>query len=72
MGIDCSDLRQIIHWGMPATLEECVQGIGRSGQDGTLPQAILYYAKSPINATAEFLKYASNVVCRRRLLFKIL
>ena len=27
MGIDCPDIRQIIHWGFPATLEEYV---GRS------------------------------------------
>ena len=71
MGIDCSDIRRIIHWGMPATLEEYVQETGTSGRDGKPSQAILYFAKRPINTTTESLKYASNVsVCRCRLLFQ--
>jgi len=28
MGIDCPDIRRIVHWGMPSTLEEYVQETG--------------------------------------------
>ena len=71
MGVDCPDIRRIIHWGMPATLEEYVQETGRSGRDGEPSEAILYRGKGPRNATVEALKYESNMsICRRKLLFQ--
>lgn len=70
MGIDCSDIRRIIHWGMPSTLEEYVQETGRSGRDGNPSEAILYRRKGLRQASLESLKYETNTtVCRRRLLF---
>ncbi len=42
MGIDCSDLRRVIHWGLPSTLEEYVQETGRAGCDGELASAVLH------------------------------
>ena len=40
MGIDCPDIRRVIHWGFPATIEVYVQETGRSGMDGQPSQAI--------------------------------
>ena len=34
MGVDCSDVRMIYHWGPPHTIEEYVQESGRAGRDG--------------------------------------
>ena len=42
MGVDCPNIRRIIHWGLPKTLEEYVQETGRSGRDGENAVAILY------------------------------
>ena len=50
MGIDVPDIKQIIHWGMPASLEEYVQESGRSGRDGSQSVALVYKGNRAKNA----------------------
>lgn len=35
MGLDCPDIRRIIHWGSPDNIEMYMQEIGRAGRDGS-------------------------------------
>ena len=72
MGIDCpDDIRRIIHWGLPSTLEEYVQETGRCGRDGHSSEAILYRGKGGKHANTKVKNYVENVTtCRRRLLFQ--
>ena len=46
MGVDCRDIRYIVHWGVPSDVEQYVQETGRAGRDGLQAQAILYHGKT--------------------------
>src|SRR5690606_4715645 len=44
MGVDRADVRFVVHWGLPSTLEAYYQEAGRAGRDGEPAHALLFYA----------------------------
>lgn len=71
MGIDCPNIRRIIHWGLPSCLEEYVQETGRAGRDGEDATAILHRGKQGHHASKGMKAYANNNgQCRKRFLFQ--
>ena len=72
MGIDVPDIRQIIHWGMPASLEEYVQESGRVGRDGSQSVAVVYRVNRGITSSVHVKEYETNTTfCRRKLFFHV-
>ena len=49
IGIDLKNIKQVIHTGVPYTMEEYFQEAGRCGRDGQQSKAIVYYNSSDIS-----------------------
>ena len=72
MGIDCHDIRQVIHLGSPNDIESYIQETGRAGRDN-LPSLALLVKKAKRGGLVEksMSDYTYNESqCRRDTLFK--
>ena len=70
MGVDCPDIRRIIHWGIPDSLESYAQETGRAGRDKERADAILYRGVGGTECPKVKMYVANNTSCRRRMLFQ--
>ncbi len=57
MGIDQPDVRFVIHFGLPNSLEEYYQEAGRAGRDGKPSKAALFFNKNDIQNLTNLLNY---------------
>ena len=73
MGVDTSNIRHVIHWGAPHTIEMYVQESGRCGRDGLNSTSTIYYTGTDFagfsTSTPDVRAYCLNTVqCRRQQL----
>lgn len=70
VGIDLPELYTVIHYGMPANLDQYVQESGRVGRDGKPSHAIILYHSNSLRGkvSKECKDYIKSKTCRRQVL----
>src|SRR5881409_1184074 len=68
MGIDKPDVRRVLHWGPPRTVEAYYQEAGRAGRDGRRSDCVMVWRPSDFewgDAAAGMRRYVETSACRR-------
>ena len=73
IGIDIPNIRQIVHIGVPYTMEEYFQEAGRAGRDGLPAKAHVYYNSYDISEGKKHLSqvmrdYVQKQKCKREMI----
>ena len=70
MGLDCPNVRRVVHWGPSSDIEQYVQETGRAGRDGLPSMASLYVTDLRSHPTKECMKeyYKNKDKCRRKMI----
>jgi ATP-dependent DNA helicase RecQ len=73
MGIDKPDVRRVLHWGPPRTLEAYYQEAGRAGRDGRPAECTVLWRRADLawgDIAPAMRRYVETRRCRRRMLLE--
>ena len=74
MGLDCPNVRKVIHWGPSGDIELYLQETGRAGRDLLPAKAVLYVGGKGVvvrDLDERMKEYCANKdTCRRQMLLK--
>lgn len=60
MGLDIPNVRLVIHWQHPSSIEDYLQEFGRAGRDGNASVAVLLHDKSGSSRDLDLLKFMAK------------
>jgi len=66
MGIDKPDVRLVVHYTYPKTLEGYYQEIGRAGRDGLISECVLFYTYADTRKHEYFIDMIEDDLARER------
>lgn len=70
MGIDIPDIRLVINYEMPASIEDLVQQMGRASRDGKPALGIVFFSFKDLEVLEYFIEHSTNDVSNSSLLKK--